>query len=380
MARLLIVLVLVVAACGASSDAARMVGDATDAATTTTLATTTVASTTTTTMPPAEGIVISPPGGLELYEFAGDKPFATLHEGVAMGVQFRSGDWLEVTDPCNNDVWILGSDVDLIPRAEPAAAGPGFDLSDAVIMLDPGHGGRDWGAVGSTGMRESHLNSDIAQRARTLLLRSNDINFTTGEITPGMGYRAVEAVFLTRDSEGPEGGDFEAGLAFRAELGNRSGADVFVSIHNNSVPLIDVELPGTEVYYSVASTESRRLAAILYEEMLLSLGQFDVDWRGGPIKGARARVDSETGEDYYGLLRRAETPAAIVEGAYLTNPEEEALMATDAFRDAYAEALYRGIVRFLTTTDPGSGINSPEQFVDDAGTTSTSSCKIPLQP
>ncbi|NNC75777.1 MAG: N-acetylmuramoyl-L-alanine amidase [Acidimicrobiia bacterium] len=380
MARFLVVLVLLIAACGASSDAARMVGDSTAAATTTTVTSTAATTTTTTTMPAAEGVVISPPGGLELYEFAGDKPFATLHEGIAMGVQFRSGDWLEVTDPCSNPAWILGSDVDLIPRAEPAPAGPGFDLSNAVIVLDPGHGGRDWGAVGSTGMRESQLNSDIAERARALLLAGNDINFTTGEVTSGMGYRGVEAVFLTRDPDGPEGGDFEAGLAYRAEVGNRSGADVFVSIHNNSVPQVDVELPGTEVYYSVASTESRRLAAILYEEMLLSLSQFDVDWQGGRIKGARSRVDSETGEDYYGLLRRAETPAAIVEGAYLTNPEEEALMATDAFRIAYSEALYRGIVRFLTTTDPGSGINQPERFVDDAGTASTSSCQIPIQP
>ena len=73
-------------------------------------------------------------------------------------------------------------------------------------------------------------------------------------------------------------------------------------------------------------------------------------------------------------------PAVLVEGIYISEPEEEALLATAEFRQAYAEAVYRGVVRFLTTTDPGSGINRPEMFYDNAGTVSGNGCILAEQP
>ena len=90
--------------------------------------------------------------------------------------------------------------------------------------------------------------------------------------------------------------------------------------------------------------------------------------------------DPETGDDYYGLLRRATMPSVIVEGVYISEPEEEALLATPEFRQAYAEAVYRGVVRFLTTDEPGSGINRPEVFYDNAGTVSGNGCTLTEQP
>ena len=96
--------------------------------------------------------------------------------------------------------------------------------------------------------------------------------------------------------------------------------------------------------------------------------------------GARARIDPETGDDYYGLLRRATMPAVIVEGVYISEPDEEALLATDEFRTSYAEAVYRGVVRFLTTDEAGAGVNDPEYFPDDAGTVSGNGCDIAAQP
>jgi len=123
-----------------------------------------------------------------------------------------------------------------------------------------------------------------------------------------------------------------------------------------------------------------RLAGLIYEEMLVSLAPFDADWSGGEIQGARSRVDPGTGTDYYGVLARAQMAAAIVEGVYISEPEEEALLKTDAFRQAYAEGVYRGVVRFLTTNDPGSSIHEPELFYADAGTVSGTGCVVPAQP
>ena len=152
-----------------------------------------------------------------------------------------------------------------------------------------------------------------------------------------------------------------------------------VSIHNNTVPSTHTDIPGTEVYYAMSVPGADRLAGILYEELLLSLSSFDADWAGGDIQGARAREDPDTGGDYYGIFARAQMPAAIVEGAYISEPEEEALLRTDAFRQAYAEGVYRGVVRFLTTDDPGSSIHEPELFTADAGTVSGSGCVVPSQ-
>jgi len=63
-----------------------------------------------------------------------------------------------------------------------------------------------------------------------------------------------------------------------------------------------------------------------------------------------ARIGSDGG-DYYTLIEVAEVPSAIVEGLYISNPTEEALAQTTTFRQTYAEAVYRGLVRFVTTAE-----------------------------
>lgn len=339
-------------------------------------------STTTSTVPPIvnRGVAVVNPGGGDLIDGPEGSVIQSIHQGIALGFDERNGSRLRVTTPCNDTAWIDESDVSVIPQAVPDSPGPGFDLSKAVIVLDPGHGGRDWGAVGPTSLGEKAVNLAIAEMAKALFESPHAIDWTTGEVVGGRDYPGVARVVLTRSSDAADDGDYEIGLGYRTAIAAGAGADVMVSIHNNSVAQRDLEQPGTEIYYSVSNEESARLAGILYEEMLLSLGQFDVPWTGGFVTGARARVDPETGDDYYGLLRRSTMPAVIAEGVFLTNPQEEELARTDEFRMAYAEAVYRGVVRFLTTDDTGSSINPPEPFPDDAGVASTSSCRVPEQP
>jgi len=162
-------------------------------------------------------------------------------------------------------------------------------------------------------------------------------------------------------------------------LANAAGADVFVSIHNNTVPRIDTDIPGTEIYYAMGVEDSDRLASLVYEELLRSFAPYTAEWTGGEVMGPRARFDPETDDDYYGLLRRAQMPAVIVEGVYIDQADQEALLETDEFRQSYAEGVYRGIVRFLTTDEIADGINEPEPFPDDAGTVNTSECPLPEQ-
>ncbi len=326
------------------------------------------------------GIAFVPDGGATLWSGPDRDALLTIHEGVALPFLHRSDEWLLVTTMCNDTAWVNAEEVEVLDQASPQSIGAGFDLSGATIVLDPGHGDRDWGGVGPSGLSEKEVNLDIASRVRDLMATGHDIDWSDGSIEPGSEVSEFGSVILTRDVDGPNSGDFELGLGYRVTVATAAGADAFVSIHNNTVPRVSTDLPGSEVYYSVGAEGSDRLAGLIYEELLRSFAAFDADWSGGELQGARARVDPDTGDDYYGILRRATMPAVIVEGLYISEPEEEALLATPEFRQAYADAVYRGIVRFLTTADEGTGINRPEIFPADAGTVSGNGCQLPVQP
>lgn len=326
------------------------------------------------------GIAFVQPGGVDLWTGPDREQIFTLHEGVVLPFTHRSGEWLLATTMCNDTVWINAADVEVQPTADSAQPGPAFDISQATIVLDPGHGARDWGGVGPSGLSEKEVNLDIADRVRDLMEASHSVDWGNGSISAGTEVPAFGSVILTRDVDGPNDGDFELGLGYRVTVATTAGADAFVSIHNNTVPRIDTDIPGSEVYYSIGVEGSDRLAGLIYQELLLSFSSFDADWSGGELQGARSRVDPDTGDDYYGLLRRATMPAVIVEGLYISEPEEEALLATPEFRQAYADAVYRGVVRFLTSDDEGTGINRPELFYSDSGTVSGNGCELPVQP
>jgi len=327
------------------------------------------------------GIAVVPEGGLELWEGPDREPYFTIHEGVVLPYMHRTDTgWLLVTTTCNQSAWVREADVQPQEQSANSESGPGFDISTATIVLDPGHGDRDWGGVGPTGLSEKEVNLDISERVRELMLSGRSVDWDSGAVTAGSDVPAFGSIILTRDNAGPNEGDFELGLGYRSTVANAAGADAFVSIHNNTVPQFETDIPGSEVYYAAGVEGSDRLAGLIYEELVSGLSGFNANWRGGDLLGARARLDPQTGEDYYGILRRSMVPAVIVEGVYISEPEEEALLATPEFRQAYAEAVYRGIVRFLTTDEAGSGINDPEMFELDAGTVSGNGCDLPAQP
>ncbi|NND04384.1 MAG: N-acetylmuramoyl-L-alanine amidase [Acidimicrobiia bacterium] len=342
----------------------------------------TTTTTTTTTQPPtvSAGLAVVTEGGAPIFSEPGGTRDFVIHEGILLGFDSREGNFLEVVTTCNDTAWVRATDVNVIPKARRSVDSGQADLAKATIVVDPGHGSRDWGGVGPTGLTEKEVNLDVSRRLRDLLLTNHDVNWSTGAIQDGTTVPAVNAVFLTRDPDGAFDGDYELGLAYRSHIANSAGADVFVSIHHNTVPTADPDGPGSEIFYAWSVDDSDRLASLIHQELLLSLSGFDVDWKGGLIRGARARIDPETDTDYYGILRRANMPSVIVEGAYISEPEEEALLRTVEWRDAYAEAVYRGIVRFLTTPEFGEDVNEPEVFTSNAGTASTSSCVVPEQP
>lgn len=231
----------------------------------------------------------------------------------------------------------------LTPCATSAVV-PGEPVLGAHVVLDPGHGGREPGAVGPSGLREADLNLDIARRVRTLLEAEG------------------ATVVLTRDA------DVRVTLATRAAIAKTMSPIAFLSIHHNAAPVGKSSVPGSELYHQLADPESMRLAGLLWEEMQEHLAPFGSDWAVGDDPGARARRSSRTGDDYYGILRNAQGVSAVLtEAAYLSNPAEDALLRTEEFRDAEARAITDAVLRLARTDDPGSGYKPVKDVQVPAG-------------
>jgi N-acetylmuramoyl-L-alanine amidase len=214
----------------------------------------------------------------------------------------------------------------------------GTPLAGAHIVLDPGHGGDEPGAVGPNGLLEKDLNLAVAQR--------------TAEVLRAAGATVV----LTRET------DLRVTVATRAAIAVGLQPVAFVSIHHNAAPDGASAVPGTEVYFQVQSPESRRLSGLLVEEIRAALAPFGVSWESDFASGGKARVRAANpAEDFFGVLRRtAGVPAVLSEAGYLSNPAEAELFARPEAQQAEAEAIARALTRFVEGEVPGDGSFSPE--------------------
>lgn len=292
--------------------------------------------------------------------------------GVVFPVLGETGDGFSVLDSCNREGWIARGTAD--PGTVPLdRAG---SMADSVFVIDPGHGFPDLGAVGPSHLTEAEVNIDVAARLTDLLGAPRDIDAATGAITPGSQVPAAAAVILTRSPDGPADGDYELGLTYRATIGNSVDATAVLSIHHNTEPTRDLDHPGSSAFVSAFDPDSARLGGLIVEELRTGLGRFEADWVGGQGNGLTARVGTD-GDDYYTLLAVSDVTSVIVEGAYISNPSEEALIMTGDFRQAYAEAVYRALVRFLDGEESALPPPEPELFDVEAPPRSMDDCEVP---
>jgi N-acetylmuramoyl-L-alanine amidase len=300
------------------------------------------------------------------------QPGMPVAGGLIFPVTLVTNEDYEVLDNCNRPGWIPSNQVEAgsVPTERQS------QMDRSVFVIDPGHGAPDLGAVGPSGLTEAEANLDVSARVVELLGAGRDIDWTTGAVTPGSAVPAAAVAIMTRYPNGPDGGDYELGLTFRAALGNAVDATALVSIHHNTEPTRDLDHPGTSAFVSASNAESPRLGGLIVEEVRRSFSGFEAEWVGGQGNGTVARVGAD-GEDYYTILARSEVPAVIVEGAYISNPSEEALIMTDSFRQAYAEGVYRALVRFVTTDDYPIPAPEPELYDVEAPPRSMDDCIVP---
>jgi N-acetylmuramoyl-L-alanine amidase len=258
--------------------------------------------------------------------------------GVVLPVAEQLDDGWKVVTPCGKD----------------AEVDDGEPITGAHVVVDPGHGGSESGAVANNGVHEAELNLDVARELERILEAD------------GM------QVTLTRYA------DYRLPIATRADIVNALHPSLFVSIHHNGGEAASRDTPGTEVYFQVADEQSRRLSGLVWEEVTAMLATHHIEWRGGSDAGAIYRTNRDGG-DFYGVLRRtAGVPSVLVEAAYLSNPAEADLLARPDVQTAEAQAIADAVERWFLTDDPGSGFMEPlfRGYGSSGGGTFTN-CKDP---
>ena len=174
------------------------------------------------------------------------------------------------------------------------------------VVIDPGHGGKDPGATGG-GVREKAVVLNVAKKIAAYLEARGC------------------TVMLTRET------DVFVELSDRARMANAAKADLFVSIHCNSVR-DNARATGMEVYhYTHASEASKRAARVIYDRLL-------------PVCGLRGRgVKSKD----LAVLRETAMPAALVELAFISNDGDRAKLVSEEWQERAANAIADGIVEAL---------------------------------
>lgn len=182
-----------------------------------------------------------------------------------------------------------------------------------LVVLDPGHGGRDPGKVGAQGEQEKDINLAISLKVKERLEKDGMEVIMT---------REEDVMLADEDASNKKLED----LNNRIRIINERQPAVAVSIHQNSYS--DASVKGAQIFYFTHSDKGKQAAEALQKELL----EFDQE-NTRKIKA----------NDTYYLLKKTEVPTVIVECGFLSCPEEAALLTDEAYQKKLAEAIAKGI-------------------------------------
>ncbi|MBI5167673.1 MAG: N-acetylmuramoyl-L-alanine amidase [candidate division NC10 bacterium] len=235
------------------------------------------------------------------------------------------------------------------PALQPGKDAPSFTSKGLrTIVIDPGHGGKDSGAVGSSGLKEKDVVLDIGLRLKRLIEE-----------------RLPAKVVMTRSE------DVFVPLEERTSMANQTKADFFISIHVNAAPRS--RAVGFETFFlSKEPSDNDARASALRENMVVSLEGVSpkemaslhailwdlaqtmyIQESSELAEMVQEELDKILKVENRGIktapffvLMGAAMPSVLVETAFISNPEEERKLRDDAYRQRVAEALYVAISRF----------------------------------
>ncbi|MFF2479600.1 N-acetylmuramoyl-L-alanine amidase [Paenibacillus sp. NPDC058071] len=232
---------------------------------------------------------------------------------LMMLVAACGGASLESTDKKN------GSAIPASPEQSATVTTESYGGADNLytIVIDPGHGGKDPGSTGASGMFEK--NFTLRQSLILAELLEQDPRFQ---------------VFMTRDDDV----FLSTESHFRPNFANDMSADLFISIHGNTYESSDAA--GTESYYY--HKESLPFAEIMHKHVTEATGFTD--------RGVK--------KQNYFLIRETTMPSVLLELGYMTNPGNETEMWSDEFQERVAKAIVAGVNEYLNTWTH----NTPEEL------------------
>lgn len=205
-------------------------------------------------------------------------------------------------------------------------------LSGKVIAIDAGHGGPDGGAVSRGGLIEKDINLAVSLYLRDYLQQAGAVVVMTREGDYDLADPNTKG-YSKRKTED---------LKQRARLIEDKKADLFISIHMNSMP--SNRWSGAQVFYYPKQEENERLARFVQEEIRNTLANTD--------------RTAKTVNTLY-LLQTLKMPSILIEVGFLSNPQESALLGDDVYQRKVATSIYRGILRF-ESGEKAKDYSSPE--------------------
>lgn len=234
-----------------------------------------------------------------------------------------------------------------------------------VVVIDPGHGGKDPGAVGAKS-REKDINLAVALKAGRYISEN---------------LKDVKVIYTRKD-------DTFIGLAERAEVANRNKADVFISIHSNAMN--DKRFTGAETYVLGQSMDDANLQVAMKENSVITFEQdYQTKYEGydpnsvesfiifslmqntylkqstefatmiqNQFRERVGRKDRGVRQAGFVVLWRTTMPSVLIELGFLTNAEEEKYLNSEEGQDYLASAIFRAFRDYRQTIDSRSGIKN----------------------
>lgn len=224
-----------------------------------------------------------------------------------------------------------------------------FNLKVQTIVIDPGHGGIDPGATGQLGLMEKDIALDIAKRLRDKLARDGS-------------YR----ILLTREK------DEKVYLKERVAFAKENHADLFISIHINSLPAQASSLNYVETYYfgpyqdqrslELAERENRDSNYVMgdFRKVIASIGDTLKTEESRGLANALHRhlyqnmkrsnhdlIDAGSKTGPFMVLLGVDVPSVLIEVSCISNKEEEIRLSMPEYRDSVANFLQTGIIEYL---------------------------------
>ncbi|SHG11180.1 N-acetylmuramoyl-L-alanine amidase CwlD [Ornithinibacillus halophilus] len=209
-----------------------------------------------------------------------------------------------------------------IPKSDnEQTTGWSLPLSGKTIVIDPGHGGADGGAVGKDDTLEKDIALEVGKKLQNYLQQTGAIVYLTRETDKDLAAEETKGLSKRKVED----------IRKRMEFIHEKDADLFITLHLNATP--STKWRGAQTFYYPKSEESKHLAKMVQAEI---------------IRNMENTKRSPLAMNNLYLLKNAKIPGALVEIGFLSNVEERNLLKQDEYQLKMAASIYEGILRYVT--------------------------------